>query len=288
MPLPFFTKRGVKTEMSFVDHLEELRWHITRSLLAIIVGAIVVFMNIDWIFEQIVLGPLRKDFFSYTALCDFGQWLKIGDALCLPPPFKDTSQGMLQTTAFGSEFMSSITISFMSGFILAFPYVFWELWRFIKPALSAKELKSTRGAIIFVSFFFFLGVAFGYYLLAPFTFSFLANYSLGTSGLLVTKPTLADYLENLVDIIIGAALAFQLPIISSVLTRIGIITPTFLRTYRKYAYVGILVIAAIITPSPDWMSQLIVFVPLAILYELSVLISVRIFKAEQKKMKDWE
>jgi sec-independent protein translocase protein TatC len=269
--------------MTFVDHLEELRWHITRSLIAIIVGAIVVFMNIDWIFDNIITGPLQKDFFSYTALCDFGHWLRLGDSLCLPPP-----QSELQTTAFGSEFMSSITISFMSGFIIAFPYIFWEIWRFIKPALSPRELKSTRGAIIWVSFFFFLGTAFGYYLLAPFTFSFLSNYTIGTSHILVARPTLADYLENLVDIIIGAALAFQLPIVSSVLTKIGIITPAFLKTYRKYAYVGILIVSAIITPSPDWMSQMIVFVPLAILYEFSVVISKRIYKAEQKKMKEWE
>ena len=283
MPLPFFSKRGVKTEMTFVDHLEELRWHITRSLIAVIVGGIVVFINIDWVFDHIITGPLQKDFFSYTALCDLGRWMKLGDSLCLPPP-----QSQLQTTAFGSEFMSSITISFMSGFIIAFPYIFWEMWRFIKPALSPRELKNTRGAIIWVSFFFFMGTAFGYYLLAPFTFSFLSNYTIGTSHVLEARPTLADYLENLVDIIIGAALAFQLPIISSVLTKIGIITPTFLKTYRKYAYVAILIISAIITPSPDWMSQMIVFVPLAILYEFSVLISNRIYKADQKKMKEWE
>lgn len=284
MPLPFFNKRGVKTEMTFVDHLEELRWHITRSLIAIIVGGIVVFINIDWIFDNIILGPLRKDFWTYTALCDFGQFLRLGDSLCLPPP----KTAELQTTAFGTEFMSSITIAVMSGFIIAFPYIFWEIWRFIKPALSPRELKSTRGAIIFVSFFFFMGTLFGYYLLAPFTFSFLANYTIGTTAMLTARPTLADYLENLVDIIIGAALAFQLPIVSSVLTKIGIITPAFLRTYRKYAYVGILIISAIITPSPDWMSQMIVFIPLSILYELSVLISIRIYKSEQKKMKEWE
>ena len=269
--------------MTFVDHLEELRWHITRSLIAVIVGGIVVFINIDWVFDNIITGPLQPDFLSYTALCDFGRWLKLGNSLCLTPPKVE-----LQTTAFGSEFMSSITISFMSGFILAFPYIFWEIWRFIKPALSPRELKSTRGAIIWVSFFFFAGTAFGYYLLAPFTFSFLSNYTIGTSAVLVARPTLADYLENLVDIIIGAALAFQLPIISSVLTKIGIITPAFLKTYRKYAYVGILIISAIITPSPDWMSQMIVFVPLAILYEFSVLSQTASIRPRQKKMKEWE
>jgi sec-independent protein translocase protein TatC len=284
MPLPFFNKRGEKTEMTFIDHLEELRWHITRSLLAIIIGAIAVFIYIDWIFDKIILGPLQKDFVSYTKLCDFSHWLGLGSSLCLPAP----SAFKLQTTAFSSQFMSSITISFVSGFIIAFPYIFWEFWKFIKPALSPKELRSTRGAIIWVSLFFFMGTAFGYYLLAPFTFSFLANYTLGTSGMLIAQPTLADYMENLVDIIIGSALAFQLPVISFVLTKIGIITPQFLSKYRKYAYVAILIISAIITPSPDWMSQMIVFVPLSLLYEFSVIIAKSVYKAKLKKDKEWD
>ena len=137
----------------------------------------------------------------------------------------------------------------MGGFIVAFPYIFWEFWRFLKPALSPKELKSTRGSIFWVSFFFLLGISFGYFLLAPFTFSSLANYKLGDIGLLETRPTLDDYLDNLVDILIGSGMAFQLPLISYVLTRIGLITPNFLRTYRKYAYIAILFVAAIITPS---------------------------------------
>lgn len=269
--------------MSFIDHLEELRWHITRSLLAIIVGAIVVFINVDWVFDTIILGPLRPDFFSYTALCDFGRWMKIGDALCLPPP-----TNKLQSTAFGSQFMVSITISFVCGFIAAFPYIFWEFWKFVKPALSPRELRSTRGAIFWVTLFFFMGTAFGYYLLAPFTFSFLSNYTIGKSQILVAIPTLADYMENLVDIIIGSALAFQLPVVSFVLTKIGIVTPKFLSNYRKYAYVAILVISAIITPSPDWMSQMIVFVPLALLYELSIFISRYAFKGVEKKRKEWD
>jgi sec-independent protein translocase protein TatC len=283
MPLPFFKKRGEKTEMSFIDHLEELRWHITRSLLAIIVGAVVVFINIDWIFDNIITGPLQKEFFSYTALCRFGHWLRIGDSLCLPPPSSE-----LQTTAFGSQFMVSITISFVCGFIMAFPYIFWEFWKFVKPALSPRELKSTRGAIFWVTLFFFMGTAFGYYLLAPFTFSFLSNYTIGTSKILIARPTLADYMENLVDIIIGSALAFQLPVVSFVLTKIGIVTPKFLSSYRKYAYVAILVVSAIITPSPDWMSQMIVFVPLALLYELSIFISKYAFKVEERKRKEWD
>ena len=178
---------------------------------------------------------------------------------------------------------ASITIAFVCGFIIAFPYVFWEFWRFVKPALSPKEIKSTRGSIFFVTFFFLLGISFGYFLLAPFTFSFLSNYKLGLTNMLITRPTLDDYLDNLLDILIGSGIAFQLPLISYVLTHIGLITPAFLRTYRKYAYVAILFVAAIITPSPDWMSQTIVALPLVLLYEISIRISVRVQKTMQKR-----
>jgi len=144
-------------------------------------------------------------------------------------------------------------------------------------------VKSTRGSIFFVTFFFMLGISFGYFLLAPFTFSFLSNYKLGMSGMLITRPTLDDYLDNLLDILIGSGIAFQLPLISYVLTHIGLITPDFLRTYRKYAYVAILFVAAVITPSPDWMSQTIVALPLILLYEISIRISVRVEKAIKKR-----
>jgi sec-independent protein translocase protein TatC len=208
----------------------------------------------------------------------------MGDALCMP-----AIQVKLQTTTFSAQFMSSITIAFVGGFIASFPYVFWELWRFVKPALTTKELHSTRGSILFVSLFFFTGAAFGYFLLGPFTFNFLSNYTLGTSHILETKPTLDDYLENLVDIIIGCGLAFELPVLSYVLTRIGLITPEFLKTYRKYAVVVILVVAAVITPSPDWSSQMLVFVPLFFLYQLSIAVSKRAFRAMEKKdAEEWD
>lgn len=264
--------------MTFVDHLEELRWHIVRGLLAVIVMAIFLFIKMDWFFDTIILGPIRKDFVSYAGLCRFGQWIGVGDSLCMP--VVDTK---LQATTFGSQFVSSISIAFVGGFILAFPYIFWEFWKFIKPALTQKEVRTTRFAIVFVSFFFFTGAAFGYFLLAPFTFSFLGNYHLGTSQILETRPMLSDYVDNLVNITLGAALAFQLPVIAYVMTRIGLVTPMFLRTYRKYAFVAILVIAAIITPSPDWMSQMIVTIPLIILYELSILISARVYKLDQAR-----
>lgn len=264
-------------EMTFVDHLEELRWHIVRSLLAILFFAIFIFIKMDWVFENVITGPLNPNFISYTALCRFSHWVHLGDALCMP-----SIDIKLQTTEFSSQFMSSITIAFVGGFIAAFPYIFWEMWRFIKPALKPSELKSTRGSIFYVSLFFFAGAAFGYFLLAPFTFNFLANYTLGTSQILETRPTLNDYLENLVNLIIGCGLAFELPVLAYVLTKIGLLTPDFLKAYRKYAVVVILVVAAVITPSPDWTSQMLVFVPLFLLYQFSIIVSKRAIK-EMKK-----
>ncbi len=276
-------KDADQAEMSFIDHLEALRWHIVRSLVAILIGAFFIFIKIDWVFDNIILGPVQPDFVSYTALCRFSHWLGAGDALCMPAP-----NVTMLATAYTTQFMASITIAFFGGFIFAFPYIFWEFWRFIKPALTTKELRSTRGAIVFVSFFFFTGAAFGYFILAPFTFSFLATYQLGSQAIIKTTPTLSDHIENLTNITVGTAIAFQLPVVAYVLTRIGILTPRFLKKYRKYAIVAILVVAAIITPSPDWISQLLVCIPLFLLYELSILISKRVYRLEQKKWQEWE
>jgi sec-independent protein translocase protein TatC len=273
-----------KEEMTFIDHLEELRAHIIRSVLAILVGAIFIFIYRNWIFDNIIVGPINKDFISYKALCDFSHWAHLGDALCMPPV-----QVTMQSTTFGGQFLSSITMAFVGGIIIAFPIIFWEFWRFVKPALKEKELKSTRFVIVWVSFFFFTGAAFGYFLLGPFTFNFLAGFQLGTENMIVTRPTFADYLDNLTNIILGCGLAFELPVLAFILTKIGIITPTFLRTTRKYAIVVILIVAAFITPSPDWMSQLIVFIPLWMLYELSILVSARVYKQnKEEEDKEWD
>ncbi len=282
----FFKKiRGQDTdeaEMSFIDHLEALRWHVVRSLLAILLSAVVFFIYIDWIFDNVIMGPTRNNFISYRALCALSHKLGMGESLCMPPMKMD-----LQITSVSGTFMSSITIAVVGGLIVALPYVFWEVWKFVKPALKPEELKHTRGVIFWVSFFFFMGAAFGYFLLAPFTFNFLANYNIGTQGILQYKPMLSDYLDSLIDITLGAGLAFELPMASWVLARMGLVTPGFLRTYRKYAYVALLVIAAIITPSPDWGSQLIVVIPLVLLYELSIIIAARVSKKQEKAWKEW-
>jgi sec-independent protein translocase protein TatC len=283
MALPLFNRKNADNEeMSFVDHLEALRWHILRSVLAVLACAIVIFINIDWIFDHIIMGPIRSDFVTYISLCKFSHWAHLGDALCMP-----AMDVKMQTTTFSSQFMSAISIGFIGGVMLAFPYIFWEIWRFIKPALSAKEIKSSRGAIVFVSFFFFLGIAFGYFMLAPFTFNFLFGFKLGTQQILETKPTLDDYIENITNVLLGTGIAFELPVVAYVLTRIGLVNSKFLKQYRKYAIVIILVVAAVITPSPDWMSQTIVFIPLYALYEFSIFISKRVEGDEAKKEAEW-
>jgi sec-independent protein translocase protein TatC len=284
----FFKKiRGkdddVKAEMSFLDHLEILRWHIVRAAIALLIAAIGIFIYIDWIFDNIIYAPARENFVTYSFLCNLGHKLHLGEALCMPPV-----KIPLLINTIGGSFTSAINICFMGALIIAFPYLFWELWRFIKPALSPKELKMARGSIFWVSTCFFVGAAFGYYLLAPFTFNFLASFTLGTTGSQTYLPSLEDYIDTLVNIMLGCGIAFELPVLAYVLSKIGLITPQYLKTYRKYAYVIILIVSAVITPSPDWTSQLIVGIPLVVLYEISIFISAKVAKQKAVEEKQWD
>lgn len=263
-------------EMSFMDHLEQLRWHLVRMAGVVVSLAVVLFIFVDWIFDNIVFAPASKDFISYTALCELGHKLHIGDALCMPP----VDIKLVGNTVSG-PFSSAISISLTGALILAFPYIFWELWRFIKPALTPREASNITSSLGWVSLCFFFGAAFGYYLLAPFTFNFLGNYTLGTKGAYVYLPTLDDYIDTLTSLVVGCAIAFELPVIAYVLSKWGIVTAALLKKYRKYAYVVILVLAAIITPSPDWSSQAIVTIPLVILYEISILLSKKVERSRR-------
>ncbi len=271
-----------KREMSFIDHLEALRWHLVRSVIVWLTAVVGIFIYIDWIFDHIILAPARSNFVTYSALCRFSHWAHLGEALCMPPVNME-----LQGNTVSGPFMSAISIAMIGGIVIAFPYFIWETWRFIKPALSPKELKYSRGSIFWVSLCFFLGGSFGYYLLAPFTFNFLANFKLGTTGAYIYRPTLDDYIDTINNIILGCGIAFELPIIAYVLCKIGLISAGFLRKTRKYAFVVILIVAAIITPSPDWTSQVLVSVPLLLLFEISILICARIDKQKIKEEKEW-
>jgi sec-independent protein translocase protein TatC len=283
MALPDFLKRRQKSpsaEMSFIDHLEELRWHIIRAVIAVLICAVVFFIFIREIVDTILFAPAKNDFISYTWFCKASHTLGLGDSLCMG----GVNVSFL-STRMTEQFISSFTISFVGGFIVAFPYIFWEFWRFVKPALSAKELKRTRGIIVWVSLLFFTGMAFGYFILTPFMINFYFTYKL--SPLIEIKPSLSDYIENLIYTTVGIGVLFQMPLLVMILTKIGIVTARFLRKYRRHAFVILLIAAAIITPSTDPFSLTIVTVPLYLLYEASIIIATRINRRQQKEMKEW-
>lgn len=280
--LDFFNKRKkeASAEMSFIDHLEELRWHLIRSVIAIAIGCVIVLIYANQIVDVVLMAPTRPDFIASKWLCSLGHSIGIGDTLCFPP----VDAKFLENKMTG-QFISYFTLGFIGGFIIAFPYIFWEFWKFVKPALSEKELKRTRGVIFWVSFLFFLGVAFGYFILTPFMVNFYFNFKL--SSQIVIMPSFSDYLENLIYTTVGIGVLFQMPLLVMVLTRIGIITARFLRKYRRHAFVIILIAAAIITPSTDPFSLMIVTLPLYILYEASIAIASRINKRQAKEQKEW-
>lgn len=269
-------------EMSFMGHIEALRWHLMRSVLVWLVVAIIIFIFRDWVYDNIILAPSSENFVTYGTLCRFGHWLGIGDGLCMPPV-----KIRFLVTEVNGTFTSALSIAMIGAVIVAFPYIFYELWRFIKPALSTKEKKYARGSIFWVSLCFFFGAAFGYYLLAPFTFNFLASFTLGTSGAIEYQPSINDYIDSLSNLILGCGIAFELPILAYVLAKIGLISSAFLKKYSKIAFVLILLIAAIITPSPDITSQIIVALPLLLLYWISIQLVAKVDRQKAKQEKEW-
>jgi sec-independent protein translocase protein TatC len=269
-------------EMSFRGHIEALRWHLMRSVIVWLVMAIVIFVFRDWVYDNIILAPSSENFITYGTLCRFGHWLGVGDSLCMPPV-----KIKFLVTEVNGTFTSALSIAMIGAVIIAFPYIFWELWRFIKPALSNKEKKYARGSIFWVSLCFFLGAAFGYYLLAPFTFNFLATFTLGTTGAIQYQPSINDYIDSLTNLILGCGIAFELPILAFVLAKIGLVNSKFLKKYSKYAFVIILLVAAVITPSPDVTSQIIVALPLLLLYWISIQLVATVDRKKAKEEKEW-
>ncbi len=280
--LDFFNRRkkNATDEMSFIDHLEELRWHLIRSVVAILVCAIVVFIYSEFIVDTVLFGPTKSDFVSARWMCRLGNNIGIGDALCFPP----VKTEFLETTMTG-QFIASFTVAFIGGFIIAFPYVFWEFWRFVRPALSNKERKNTRGVIFWVSLLFFTGVAFGYFILTPFMVNFYFNYKL--SSQIKIMPSFSDYLENLIYTTVGIGVLFQMPLLIMVLAKVGFVTGKFLRKYRRHAFVIIIIAAAIITPSTDPFSLTIVTLPLYLLFEASILVASSVNKKQDQQLEEW-
>ena len=255
--------------MTFLDHLEELRWTLVRSAIAVLVGFVLAFIFKTFLFEEIVLAARDPHFITYRGFCKLGQWLNM-PGICI------TDLGFtLQNLPVSGQFMTHMTVAFIAGFILAFPYILWELWRFIGPGLREKERKAIRGFVGFGSVLFLTGVLFGYYMLAPLTVQFFGTYQVSPS--VANNFALESFIGIITQVTLWTGLIFEMPLIVLVLTRIGLVGPGFLRTYRKHAYIGILVIAAVLTP-PDVISQIIVSVPLILLYEGSILLSARASK----------
>ncbi len=271
----FFGQRGSsKGEMSFTDHIEDLRWHLVRSLLAILVAAIFVFIKIEWIFRNIIMGPAHDDFVSYKWFCWLAKVLHI-DALCL-----GSIQLKFQNTTVAGQFVMSLSSSLYIGFIIAFPVILWEFWKFVRPALKPGEIKYARGLVFCCSLLFFAGVLFAYYILAPYTINFFGSYQLSPEFQNII--TIDNYYDTMSDLIIGLGIVFELPIAIYFLSRVGIMTPKLMREKRRYAFIILMIIAEVITP-PDWFSWILVFIPLYILFELSINISARAIKEKERK-----
>ncbi|MEQ9305673.1 MAG: twin-arginine translocase subunit TatC [Marinoscillum sp.] len=261
-----------EVEMTFLDHLEELRWHLIRSLGAILVFAVAAFMSKTLVFHTIILGPSRIDFLTYQWLCQLSDLLN-SEALCINElPF------IIQSRQMTGQFSMHVTSSFVIGIICAFPYAFWEIWRFIKPGLYPKERKAARGATFFVSLLFSMGVTFGYFIVTPISINFLSNYQLDPT--IMNEFDIISYVSTVITLILACGILFQLPIVVYFLTRAGLITPELMKTYRRHAIIIILVLGAMLTP-PDPFSQVLIALPLFGLYQVSIFISARVIKKEQ-------
>lgn len=253
-------------EMSFLEHLEALRWHIIRALASIVLVGIAVFAAKNFVFDKVILGPVEADFPTYRWFC------QLGENMCFYP------EGLqIITRDISEQFMVHIRVSIWMGLIIAFPYVFWEFWRFVKPGLYDKERKAARGVVLICSLLFITGVLFGYYIISPFAISFLSAYSV--SAKVENTTTLSTLVNSMTMFTIPTGLVFELPIVVYFLAKVGLVTSAFLKTYRKHALVVILIVAAIITP-PDVISQLLVSFPLYILYEVGIVIAQRIEKKQ--------
>ena len=255
--------------MTFWDHLDELRWHIMRSLIAIVILAIVAFVNREIIFDYIILAPSTSDFFTNRMLCELGRILSL-DALCI----KEMHLKIINIKMSG-QFLTHMYISIVAGFILAFPYVLWEIWRFVKPAMKDTEKKYSSGGVFISSVLFMMGILFSYFLIVPLTLNFLGTYHVSES--VFNQISLSSYISTVVSVTFAVGIVFELPILVYFLTKIGILTPEFMKRNRKYMYVIMLIVSAIITP-PDMFSQILVVFPLIVLYEFSIGVSNRINK----------
>lgn len=262
-------------EMSFLDHLEELRWHLIRSTLAVVIIGFVAFLMKDFIFDTIIFGPKKPDFPTYGLFCKLSRMLGFSEAFCGDEPLF-----RVQSRVMAGQFSAHIWTSIWAGVIVGFPYILYELWKFISPGLYEKERKYSRGFILIASLLFFIGVLFGYYVVAPLSINFLGSYTVSEE--VFNDIDLASYISTVRASVLACGIVFELPIVIYFLTKVGLVTPEILKKYRKIALVLVLILSAIITP-PDVASQIIVAVPVLILYQVSIYISKVVIKREEKQ-----
>jgi sec-independent protein translocase protein TatC len=260
--------------MSFLDHLEALRWHLLRSVAAILILSVAAFSAKSFVFGIVILGPSKVDFVTYRWLCQLSDYLGVA-ALCI-----DELPFTIQSRQMTGQFTMHMTSSFVVGFIASFPFVFWEVWRFISPGLYDQEKNAARGAVFFVSLLFFMGAGFGYFILSPLSINFLSNYQLDPS--ILNEFDITSYISTLTMLVLASAIMFQLPVVVYFLAMSGLVTSGLLRSYRRHAIVVILVLSAIITP-PDVISQILIAMPILVLYEAGIQIAKRLEKKRAKK-----
>lgn len=265
--------------MSFLDHLEALRWHLLRAVTAVLIFTVVAFIAKDFVFGVLILGPSKVDFLTYRVLCDIGNYFGIS-ALCINElPFTIQSRQMT------GQFSMHMTSSMVVGLIAAFPYLFYEVWRFISPGLHANEKSAARGAVFFVSFLFLSGASFGYFVLSPLSINFLANYQLDPS--IANEFDITSYVSTLSMLVLASAIMFQLPVVVYFLSMSGLVTSKMLQSYRRHSIVVILIVSAIITP-PDVISQLLIAMPILVLYEVGIVIAKRLEKKRALREAEFE
>ena len=265
-------------EMSFLDHLEDLRWHLVRASISVFAAAIVAFIFKRFIFEVVIFGPTHMNFPTYEGLCKISQFFGMSDTTFCAEKFPF----IIQSRTFAGQFSAHIWTSIYAGFIISFPYVLYQLWSFISPGLKPSERKNSRGFIVIASLLFFIGVLFGYYIITPLSINFLANYQI--SEQISNEFDISSVIALVRSSSLASGFVFELPILIYFLTKVGLVTPQFLRKYRKFALVIVLVLSAVITP-PDIASQVIVAIPILLLYQVSIYISAIVVRNQKRKEK---
>ncbi len=268
--------KNLEAEMSFFDHLEVLRWHLIRSAIAVVVFMILAFSFYDFIFDEIIMGPKSPNFWTYRMMC------KIADTFNMPGFCVSELPITIINTQMAGQFITQINSSLLIAVMAGFPYLLYEVWLFVKPALTDVERKSASGFVFYATLLFAIGVLFGYYMVTPLAVNFLANYSISPD--ITNTITIGSYLSFVATLSLGCGIVFELPMVILVLSKVGIMTPHFMRSTRRYAIIIILIVAAMITPTPDIITMMTVSAPMFLLYEISILISARIYKKKQAEM----